>query len=42
MLDCKKQETNVETNVQSNIERHENSDSGVPIETDVHLGTGGI
>ena len=42
MIDFKKKATNVETNVQSNIERHEPSDSGVPIETDVHLSTGGI
>ena len=42
MLDCKKNASNVDTNVPSNIGRHEPSDGGVPIETDVHLGIGGI
>ena len=42
MLDCKKQESNVDTNVQSNESRHEPSDGRVPIEIDLQLGTRGI
>lgn len=41
MLDCKKKASNVDTNAPSNIGRHDLSDGGVPIETNVQLGTGG-
>ena len=42
MLDCKTQASNVDTNVPSNKSRHEPSDGGVPIDTDVKLGATGI
>ena len=42
VLDCKKKASNVDTNVPSNIGRHEPSDSGVAIQTDVQLSTRGI
>lgn len=42
MIDCKKQEDSVNTDVPSNDRRHEPSDSGVKIETDVQLNSRGI
>ena len=42
MLDCRKKANNVDANVPSNNGRHEPSDGGVRIETDVPLYSGGI
>ena len=41
MFDCKKKIDSVNTNVPRNNGRHEPSDSGVQIETDVQLDSGG-
>ena len=42
MLDCKKNADRINVDVPSNDGRHDPSDSGVKIETDVQLDSGGI